>query len=151
MFSKNASIIKLKDATKIQTFLEDFWLKRTFAATIDYFILFFLTGIICSAAHFVEFFLIMGLLALLYFTGTESYFGYTFGKKLFSLKVVNLKGTKPSMKDSFTRNISKFNAVFLIFDTILGRVTSSTHQKLLDRIAHTTVDDLSTISKLSLN
>ncbi len=151
LFTESAStLVKLKEATHIQTILEDFWLKRAFAATIDYFILFFVTGIIWSTAHIAEFLLTMGLLSLLYFALTESIFGYTLGKKVFALKVVNLKGTKPSLKDSFTRNISKFNGVFLILDTIIGRVTSSTHQKFLDRIAHTTVDDMSTISKLTL-
>ncbi|PVX26905.1 MAG: hypothetical protein CW716_05035 [Candidatus Bathyarchaeum sp.] len=146
-----STLVKLKEATHIQTILEDFWLKRAFAATIDYFILFFAAGIIWSTAHLAEFLLIMGLLSLVYFAVAESFFGYTLGKKVFSLKVVNLKGTKPSLKDSFTRNISKINAVFLILDTIIGRVTSSTHQKFFDRIANTTVDDMSTISKLALN
>ena len=151
LFTEGASTsVKLKEVTHIQAILEDFWLKRTFAATIDYFILFFATGIIWSTAHITEFVVTMGLLSLFYFTVTESVFGYTIGKKVFALKVVNLKGTKPSLKDAFTRNISKFNAIFLILDTIIGRFTSSTHEKFFDRIANTTVDDMSKISKLAL-
>ena len=145
-----STLIKLKDAVNNHTLLKDFWVKRINAAAIDYFILFFVTGIIWPTAHFAEFFLIMGLLSLLYFVITEAFHGYTVGKKMFALKVVNLKGTKPSLKDSFTRNMSKFNVVFLILDTIVGRITSSSRQKFLDRIANTTVDDLSTIYKLSL-
>jgi len=151
LFTEGAqTLVKLKEVTHIQAILEDFWLKRTFAATIDYFILFFVTGIIWSTAHFAEFLITMGLLSLLYFTVTESVLGYTIGKKVFALKVVNLTGTKPSLKDAFTRNISKFNAIFLILDTIIGRFTSSTHEKFFDRLAHTTVDDMSAISKIAL-
>ena len=151
LFTEGAStFVKLKETTLIQTILEDFWLKRAFAVAIDYFILFFITGIVWSTAHFTEFLLTMGLLSLVYFAVTESIFGYTLGKKVFSLKVVNLKGTKPSLKGSFTRNISKFNGLLLFLDTIIGRITSSTHQKFLDRIANTTVDDMSTISKIAL-
>jgi hypothetical protein len=41
LFTEGASTsVKLKEVTHIQAILEDFWLKRTFAATIDYFILF---------------------------------------------------------------------------------------------------------------
>lgn len=145
-----STFTKLKNAVNNHTLLKDFWVKRINAAAIDYFILFLVTGIIWPTAHFAEFVLTMGLLSLLYFVITEAFLGYTIGKKMFSLKVVTLKGTKPSLKDSFTRNMSKFNSVFLILDTIVGRITSSTHQRFLDRIANTTVDDLSTIYKLSL-
>ena len=147
---KTSALNKLKDTVTNHTLLKEFWVKRTSAGVIDYFILFFVTGIILPTAHFVEFFVTMGLLSLLYFVITESYLGYTIGKKLFGLKVVNLKGNKPNLKDSLTRNVSKFNAVFLIADMVVGRITSSTHQKYLDRIANTTVDDPSTIYELSI-
>ena len=150
MFTETGStFVKLKDAVNTHIFMKGFWLKRINAAAIDFIMLFFVSGILLPTAHFVEFFVAMGLLSLLYFGITESYFGYTLGKRLFALKVVNLDGTKPSLKDSFTRNLSKFNVVFLLLDTVIGRITSSTHEKFLDRIAHTTVDDLSTISTLS--
>jgi uncharacterized RDD family membrane protein YckC len=150
LFTETGStFVKLKDAVTTHIVMKDFWLKRVNAVVIDYLLLFFVTGILLPAAYLVEFVLAMGLLSLLYFGITESIFGYTLGKKLFALKVVNLDGTKPSLKDSFTRNLSKFNVVFLILDTVIGRITSSTHQKFLDRIANTTVDDLSTLSTLS--
>jgi uncharacterized RDD family membrane protein YckC len=150
LFTETGStFVKLKDAINTHIVMKGFWLKRVNAAAIDYLMLFIVTGILLPTAYFVEFFLAMGLLSLLYFGVAESYFGYTLGKKLFALKVVNLDGTKPSLKDSFIRNISKFNVVFLILDTVVGQITSSTHQKFLDRIANTTVDDLSTISTFS--
>ena len=149
--SADSTLVKLKDALNTHMFIKDFWLKRINALAIDYLILFFATGIIWPTAHRAEFILIMGMLSLLYFTVTESCFGYTVGKKLFTLQVVNLNGTKPNLKNTFTRNISKFNAVFLILDMIIGRFTSSTHQKFLDKIANTTVDDLSTLSEATLN
>jgi hypothetical protein len=141
-----STIVKLKDAVNIHIFLTDFWLKRISATLLDYFILLIATAIIWPTAHFPEFLLSMGILSFLYFAITESYLGYTLGKKIFALKVVNLSGTKPSLKDSFIRNISKFNVVFLILDTIIGLITLGTHQKFLDKIANTTIDDLSTSS-----
>ena len=136
----DSTVVKLKDTFNTYMFMDDFWLKRIYAAAIDYLILFIGTGILWPTAHFAEFVLTMGAFAVLYFTVAESYIGYTLGKKLFTLNVVNLKGTKPTLKNSLTRNISKFNPVLLILDTIIGRITSSTHQKFLDRIANTTVD-----------
>jgi uncharacterized RDD family membrane protein YckC len=141
LFTDNGStMVKLKDAVNTHVFMEELWLKRLNATALDYCILFVATGIIWPAAHFAEFFLTMGILSLLYFTIAESYLGYTLGKKMFALNVVDSNGTKPSLKNSFTRNISKFNAVFLIADTIIGRFASSTHQKFLDKIANTTVN-----------
>ena len=136
------TLANIKDTLNSHILMKEYWLKRINAIAIDYFILLIATGIIWPTAHFTEVFLTMGILSILYFAITESYLGYTIGKKIFALKVVNLNGTKPSLKTAFARNISKFNAVFLILDTIVGRFTSSPHQKFLDKIANTTVDDL---------
>lgn len=136
----DSTVVKLKDAFNTYMFMDDFWLKRIYAAAIDYLILFIATGIVWPTAHFAEFVLTLGAFSVLYFTVAEAYLGYTLGKKLFTLNVVNLKGTKLTLKNSLTRNISKFNPVLLILDTIIGRITSSTHQKFLDRIANATVD-----------
>jgi len=135
-----SSLVKMKDTFNTHMFMDGFWLKRLNATTIDYLILLAATGIIWPTAHFAEFFVTMGTLSILYFTVAESYFGFTLGKRLFALKVADFYGTKPSLKESFTRNLSKFNPVFLILDILIGRFASKSPQKFLDKIAHTTVD-----------
>ena len=90
-------------------------------------------------AHLTDLILIMGTLSLVYFTVTESYLGYTLGKKIFGIKVTHMNGTKPSLKKIFARNITKFNAVLLLADTIIGYYTSNTHQKYSDNYVNTTV------------
>ena len=75
-----SSIVKMKDTFITQMFMDGYLIKRLNATSIDYLILLGATGIILPTAHFAEFFVIMGTLSLLYFTLTESYFGYTIGK-----------------------------------------------------------------------
>jgi uncharacterized RDD family membrane protein YckC len=82
----------------------------------------------------------MGLIYVLYFTVTESSYGYTLGKALIGLKVVAADGERPNLEGAFIRNISKIFWVFLILG-VAGRffLVRGPHQKFSDRIAGTTV------------
>jgi uncharacterized RDD family membrane protein YckC len=83
---------------------------------------------------------VMGLLYVLYFTITESIYGYTMGKRLVNLKVMKANGKKPTLKSAFIRNISKIHVFLLLLDTLGGFFTSKdTHQRYVDQIANTTV------------
>ena len=134
-------------------FLQQHWIKRIFAIVIDSIIVGIATTIV-SVAVFFPLFLVdpirffnwlsfpfaMGFIYVLYFTITESSYGYTVGKGIVGLKVVTVDGGRPSLERAFMRNISKIYWVFLILDVIGGFFTATdSHQKYSDRIAHTTV------------
>jgi uncharacterized RDD family membrane protein YckC len=81
------------------------------------------------------------VLALLYFTLLDVYWGATIGKKLLGLSVQMENGGKVSITESFIRNISKFFILLPILDWLIAMVTSGNdrRQKFTDRIAKTTV------------
>ena len=82
-----------------------------------------------------------GLMSFFYFTVTESFFGYTLGKRLFVLKVVTVNGDKPSFKSIAIRNVSKIFFVFLILDLIgIYFTPNRLHQRYIEKIAHTKVE-----------
>ncbi len=135
-------INKIKDFSADNLTLPEYWLKRVNAVVIDYFVILFFTGIMGSNLHFFEFVLTSGIISLIYFSVMETRFGYTLGKKLFSLKVVTLKKHKPKLKTSIIRNISKLNVILLVADTIIGYTTKS-HQKYVDKISNTKVVEVS--------
>ena len=121
--------------------LQERWLKRASAVVVDYFIVLIATGILLANAHFFEFVLASGAISLVYFSLMEAQFGYTLGKKLFSLQVVNFYKEKPTLKTSLIRNLTKFNVVLLLADTILG-FKSKLQQKYVDKIAKTNVIEI---------
>ena len=129
--------------------LQEHWLKRVNAVAVDYFILLVATGIMWPTAHFLEFMLTAGMLTLFYFTVMESFFGYTIGKRIFSLKVVNINEKKPTLKTSFKRNLSKFNIGLLLIDTIMG-FRSNSRQKYFDKLENTNVVDTSIITNIEV-
>jgi len=83
---------------------------------------------------------VLGFIFVIYFTITESFYGYTIGKRIVNLKVVKTNGKKPSLESAFLRNISKIHFLFLILDTLGGFFLSKDyHQRYIDQIANTTV------------
>jgi uncharacterized RDD family membrane protein YckC len=128
-------------------FFQEHWITRFLAIGLDYVVLIFVTGLVKDLVFIdwsfslIDFFLMMGVIAFLYFVITESIFGYTLGKRIFDLKVVTVNGNKPSFKKVFIRNISKIVFVFLILDVIVSYFTAKNpHQRYVDKIAHTTVE-----------
>jgi uncharacterized RDD family membrane protein YckC len=133
--------------------LQKHWIKRLIAIAIDSIIVFVATTIVMIAVFFplfltnpfwffnwLSFPFAMGLIYILYFTLTESIYGYTIGKGIVGLKVVAVNGGRPSLESAFIRNISKIYWILLILDVIGGFFTATDHhQKYSDRIAHTTI------------
>jgi uncharacterized RDD family membrane protein YckC len=143
----NSNKIVLKKVVHNFSFPEH-WITRFLAVGLDYIILLFVTALMKDLVFadwsfsLINFFLIMGAIAFLYFVITESIFGYTLGKRIFDLKVVTVNGSKPSFKNVFIRNISKIVFVLLILDVIGSYFTATNlHQRYVDKIAHTTVEE----------
>ena len=126
--------------------LQQHWVKRIIAIVVDSIIVGIATtilGLLTNLAgifNWLNFPFVMGLIYVLYFTITESTYGYTIGKRLVNLKVVRADRQKPNLQSTFIRNISKIHFLLLLLDTIVGFFTSKDpHQKYTDQIAHTTI------------
>jgi uncharacterized RDD family membrane protein YckC len=126
--------------------LQQHWIKRFIAILIDSIIVGIATGILGLMINISGFFnwlsfpFVMGFLYVLYFTVTESIYGYTIGKRVVNLKVMQPNGKKPSLQSAFIRNVSKIHFLILLLDTFGGFFTSKdNHQRYIDQIANTTV------------
>jgi uncharacterized RDD family membrane protein YckC len=88
---------------------------------------------------FLIFWLILGVLAVLYFTVFDTYWGGTIGKRVMGLRVQMLNGDKVPLEKSFIRNVSKFFGLVLL-DWLIGILTpGDKRQKFMDRYAGTIV------------
>ena len=126
--------------------LQQHWIKRGIAILIDSIIVGIATGILglligmSGIFNWLTFPFVMGLMYVLYFTITESIYGYTAGKSMVNLRVETAEGRKPSLQSTFIRNISKIHVLILLLDTLGGFFTSKdAHQRYVDQIANTTV------------
>jgi uncharacterized RDD family membrane protein YckC len=126
--------------------LQQHWVKRLIAILIDSIIVGIATAIlglltdVSGIFNWLTLPFVMGLIYVLYFTLTESIYGYTMGKRLVNLKVIKANGKKPSLESAFIRNVSKFHFLLLLLDTLGGFFTSKdNHQRYIDQIANTTV------------
>lgn len=126
--------------------LQQHWVKRVIAILIDSIIVGIATAIlglltdVSGIFNWLALPFVMGLIYVLYFTITESIYGYTMGKRMVNLKVMKTNGKKPSLESAFIRNISKIHFLLLLLDTLGGFFTSKdTHQRYVDQIANTTV------------
>ncbi|MFQ6068769.1 MAG: RDD family protein [Candidatus Bathyarchaeia archaeon] len=138
--------------------LQDHWIRRLVAFIIDSIIL--AIGTLIIAAIVAMPFIIMaaatglpwfvfnpftfpffaGVLSVLYFALLESYYGWTFGKRIMNLKTIDLGGQKPPLDVAFIRNISKIYWILVLMDVVIGLATpGDPHQKVSDRMAGTTV------------
>ncbi len=126
--------------------LQKHWIKRVIAILIDSIIVGLATMILGSLTEALGIFnwlslpFVIGFVYVLYFTATESFYGYTVGKRLADLKVTATNGKKPNLKSAFIRNISKIHFLILLLDTVGGfYISKDTHQRYIDQIANTTV------------
>ena len=126
--------------------LQQHWVKRLIAIVIDSIIVGIATailGLVTDASgvfNWMSLPFVMGLIYVLYFTATESIYGYTIGKRLVNLKVAKSNGEKPSLGSAFVRNVSKIHFLVLFFDTLAGFfISKDSHQRYIDQIANTTV------------
>jgi uncharacterized RDD family membrane protein YckC len=138
--------------------LQDHWIRRLVAFIIDAIIVGIGTLIIVAIIA-IPFILIaaasglpwyvfnpfigpffVGILSVLYFAFLESWYGWTFGKKIMNLRTTKLGGQKPPLDVAFIRNISKIYWIFVLIDVIIGLATpGDPRQKISDRMAGTTV------------
>ena len=126
--------------------LQQHWVKRVIAIVIDSIIVGIATailGLITDASgvfNWMSLPFVMGLIYVLYFTATESTYGYTMGKRLVNLKVAKSNGERPGLVNAFVRNISKIHFLVLLFDTLAGFfISRDSHQRYIDQFANTTV------------
>jgi len=138
--------------------LQDHWIRRLVAFIIDSIIVSVCTFIIAAIiiTPFVliaaatglprylfdpfSFPLFAGILSILYFTFFETYYGWTFGKRIMNLETIKLDGQKLSLDLALIRNISKIYWILVLIDTVIGLATKGDiHQKVTDRVAGTTV------------
>jgi uncharacterized RDD family membrane protein YckC len=126
--------------------LQQHWAKRAIAILIDSIIVGIATTIlgfltdVSGIFNWISLPFVMGLIYVLYFTVTESIYGYTIGKKIINLKVTRINGKNPSLRNAFIRNITKIHFLILLLDTLAGFFTSKdNHQRYIDQIANTTV------------
>jgi uncharacterized RDD family membrane protein YckC len=126
--------------------LQQHWIKRLIAILIDSFIVGIATTILSLISDASGIFnwmrlpFVMGLLYVFYFTITEFTYGYTLGKRIVNLKVMQTSGERPSLKNAFLRNISKIHFLILLLDTLGGFFASKdNHQRYIDQISNTTV------------
>lgn len=96
-------------------------------------------GFFFAGFGFLIFWLFLGVLAVLYFTVFDAYWGGTIGKRVMGLRVQMLNGDKVPLDKSFIRNVSKFFGLVII-DWLIGIVTpGDKRQKFSDRYAGTIV------------
>lgn len=126
--------------------LQQHWVKRIIAILVDSIIVGVATAILGLLTDLSGIFnwmslpFVIGFMYVLYFTVTESIYGYTLGKKLVGLQVTSVDGKRPGLKNTFIRNISKIHFLLLLLDTLGGFFTSKdNHQRYIDQIANTTV------------
>ena len=97
-------------------------------------------GYFFGATGFAFFWLIWGILALLYYVVLDTTWGGTIGKRVMGLHVQMVNGGKVTLEKSFIRNISKIYPLLLFLDWLVGIVTpGDKRQKYMDRIAGTIV------------
>jgi len=138
--------------------LQDHWIRRLVAFIIDSIIV-WIGALIIAAIILIPFVILAaatgwpwfmfnpfigpffgGVLSVLYFALLESWYGWTFGKKIMNLKPIKVGGQKPPLDAAFIRNISKIYWILVLLDVIIGLATpGDPHQKVSDRIAGTTV------------
>ena len=140
------------------THLQNHWIRRLIAFIIDSIIVaigtfiiaaiilvpFLITAAITGLPWYLfnplAFPFFAGILSILYFALLESWYGWTFGKRIMSLEVEKVDGQTPPLGTAFIRNVSKIYWVLVLLDVIVGLATpGDPHQKVTDRIAGTTV------------
>jgi uncharacterized RDD family membrane protein YckC len=129
------------------------WILRLVAFIIDTIIISIVAGIILFIAaigivfggffvgfgYFLLFWLIDGILYVLYFTIFDAYWGATLGKRFLGLQVQMVNGGKVPFDKSLIRNLSKFFGLVII-DWLIGILTpGDKRQKFSDRYAGTIV------------
>ncbi len=155
LLSKNAKRIQeLKLLAKnngpwVPEYLEDEYtkvtIKRLLAFYIDLiisFLLLMMAELILGSQTFQNTVAIWTVLALVYLSIVEGTTGFSLGKKLCRIKVVDAYGNRPGKKEGVIRGLIRlieFNPILLFIPAIVSVLKSKTDQRIGDRIAHTYV------------
>jgi uncharacterized RDD family membrane protein YckC len=134
---------------------QEYWYGRFVAFVVDAVIVFVILAIIAAVAaipfllfnrfapftwFFGTFSAFWGLILVFYFAVAESTSGTSFGKRIFSLRVVSKTGSTPTLAEAFVRNLSKIYWLLLLLDVIVGLAVSKNYQqKYSDQFIGTTV------------
>lgn len=83
------------------------------------------------------------ILFFLYWTILEYKTGQTIGKKILNLKIININGKKPNLKEVL---ISSFGKAFLLpFDVVLGWIlTNENRQRIFNKLGDTIIVKIKT-------
>ena len=129
--------------------LQEHWLRRLVAFIIDAIIVAIIVWILTffiiirGFAWFFGWSFISGVFLLLYSSILEALRGATLGKELLKLRAMNRQGNMDIGK-ALMRNISKIFWLILLLDVLIAFFTEGEpKQRFMDRIANTTVDDVS--------
>lgn len=124
--------------------LQEHWFRRFFAFVVDAIVVALIYLVLAIPANLLVwgFWLSSvsaGLVWFVYSMLSETFFGGTVGKKVFSLRVVAIDRNL-DFGHAFVRNIPKIFWPILVFDVLIGAATEGDpRQRLFDRIARTTV------------
>jgi uncharacterized RDD family membrane protein YckC len=132
-------------------YMQEFWGKRLAALIIDAIFITLLMWVLTAIAYPLiawnnlysvlnYWFVLLGVLIVLYFTVMEGKWSSTLGKGLLKLKV-QAADENMNNKKAFLRSISKFLWIPLVVDILIGfaRSKEGTRQRYLDQVARTTV------------
>jgi uncharacterized RDD family membrane protein YckC len=97
---------------------------------------------------FVVFWLIVGIISLLYFGSLEGGIGATVGKGIMGLEVYSLDTETMTMGKGFTRSLSKFVFFAVVFDILAGSGKGDPRQRSLDISANTIVGDFIPVQRV---
>jgi uncharacterized RDD family membrane protein YckC len=140
--------------------LQDYWIRRLIAFVIDAVIvgvavlilelIIFWAVAVSTAATFalpwwsmngLVFPFSAGLPLFLYSALTESFYGFTVGKRIMYLKVVTKEGNRPALNGAFLRDVTKIYWLAILLDVVVSLAMANrdpTH-RYLDSYAGTTV------------
>ncbi len=124
---------------------------RLLATAIDWFIVFgifaffeliiaiFVANQNATQQNIASGLLLLPFLKLFYNIYMENYQQATIGKKLLSIKVTNMHGLAPSLKENITRNLSKIISTIPVFAGYFYLFLNKQQQTLHDKLADTLV------------
>ena len=98
---------------------------------------------------FLIFWLVVGVISLLYFGGLEGSIGATVGKGILGLEVYSLDTETMTMGKGFSRSLSKFIFFVVGFDIFAGSGKGDPRQRYLDISANTIVGDFIPIERVT--
>jgi uncharacterized RDD family membrane protein YckC len=144
------------DSVIKQPVAQEYWIHRVVAFVIDAIVVYLALGVLALVFALPYFFIggigamaamiagifsfVAGIVLVLYFSFIESYTGTSLGKRAMGLFVVSKTGKKPTLVESFLRNVSKIYWVLLFLDIVVGLATTKEYtQKISDRFAGTSV------------